>query len=285
MAGGLRSIDPGLATSLSLGSSAVESAGLDLRSLDSGNRTEKISRIAVQFEQIMIQTLLKTATMEDEEGDKESGGLGITLDSTRDLRTLMLSQHVAENGGFGLAAVIRQQIEDAYGNAKAPATSSLKLPPAAKSTFHLAPNQLAMPVANARTSSGFGFRQDPLQGDVRFHRGIDFAVAEGTPVHSASTGQVVFSGWKPGLGHTVEVLHESGLVTRYGHNSTLKVEVGDRVDLGTVVALSGSSGRSTGPHLHFEVLREGVPQDPRELMASGPAYVLAGNAELSVDKA
>lgn len=287
MNSGLPSIDSSLAVSLSVGQSVADPAGLDLRAMDSGTRSEKIARIAVQFEQILIQTLLKTATMEEEEtkGD-ESAGMGITLDGTRDLRTLMLSQHVAESGGFGLAKVIQQQIEAAYAvPATSGATTTAKLPATAGTSFNLSPNQLVRPVGAARISSSFGWRADPISGDSRFHNGVDIAVANGTPVHSMDGGRVVFAGWKNGLGNTVEVRHASGLLTRYGHNSALKVQAGEVVEAGSVVALSGSSGRSTGPHLHFEVWQGSVPQNPIEVLASGKTHVFAGNAELSVDKA
>jgi len=285
MNGGFPQVGSSLAASLAVGQSVADPAGLDLRAMDSGTRSEKIARIAVQFEQILIQTLLKTATMEEEKED-ESAGMGITLDGTRDLRTLMLSQHVAESGGFGLAKVIQQQIEAAYAvPAASGATTAAKLPAAPTTSFNLSPNQLVRPVGTARISSSFGWRADPFTGDSRFHNGVDIAVASGTPVRSMDGGRVVFAGWKSGLGNTVEVRHASGLLTRYGHNSALKVQAGDVVEAGAVVALSGASGRSTGPHLHFEVWQGSVPQNPIEVLASGKTHVFAGNAELSVDKA
>lgn len=113
---------------------------------------------------------------------------------------------------------------------------------------------LALPVEGT-TTSGVGWRSNPFGGGTyEFHRGIDIAVSEGTPVRVTQTGRVVFAGEHGGHGKTVIVEHDGGIRTLYGHNKSLTVQAGKSVEAAEVIALSGSSGRSTGPHVHYEVL-------------------------------
>jgi murein DD-endopeptidase MepM/ murein hydrolase activator NlpD len=111
-------------------------------------------------------------------------------------------------------------------------------------------------------TSGFGTRSDPFTGGHAHHMGIDFDANMGDPVHAAAGGVVTFSGVKTGFGNVVEVDHGNGYSTLYGHNSVLVVHVGDIVRTGQVLAKAGSTGRSTGPHIHFEVHVNGVPVNP-----------------------
>jgi murein DD-endopeptidase MepM/ murein hydrolase activator NlpD len=115
--------------------------------------------------------------------------------------------------------------------------------------------QLSWPVSGPVTS-GFGVRWG------RMHEGIDIAVGQGTPVHAAAAGTVIYAGWMDGYGNLVVVDHGNGLSTAYGHNSTLASSVGEAVTAGQVIAYSGSTGHSTGPHVHFEVRVNGSPVDP-----------------------
>lgn len=96
-----------------------------------------------------------------------------------------------------------------------------------------------------------------------FHPGIDIAAATGTPVRAAAAGSVTYAGWDPEYGYLVILEHGLGLETRYGHNSRLAISAGDRVDRGQLIAGVGSTGRSTAPHLHFEIRKDGLPIDPR----------------------
>jgi murein DD-endopeptidase MepM/ murein hydrolase activator NlpD len=118
------------------------------------------------------------------------------------------------------------------------------------------------PVATARMTSGFGYRKDPFTGRQAFHAGIDFGVHEGTQVTSVAAGIVNWAGRHPEYGNMVEIKHGSGLVTRYAHNKANQVKAGDVVKKGQVIALSGSTGRSTAPHVHFEVYKNGRVVDP-----------------------
>ncbi len=118
------------------------------------------------------------------------------------------------------------------------------------------------PVKRGFISSYYGERQDPFTGHEAFHKGLDFAGSMGAEVISVAAGIVTYVGEKSGFGHLIEVSHGGGLVTRYAHNSSAVVQVGDTVQRGQTLALMGSTGRSTGPHVHFEVLRDGQPVNP-----------------------
>lgn len=118
------------------------------------------------------------------------------------------------------------------------------------------------PVQDGWISSYFGTRSDPFTGYSTVHKGVDFAGPEGTKVTSVAAGLVTFSGEHSGYGNMVEINHGNGLATRYCHNEKVLVKQGDMVRKGQDVALIGSTGHSTGPHLHFEVLKNGVQVDP-----------------------
>lgn len=118
-------------------------------------------------------------------------------------------------------------------------------------------------------SSGFGNRTDPFTGGRAYHSGIDFSAPGGTIVLSAGYGKVSFVGEQSGYGNLVEVTHSSGLVTRYGHLSAFLVKEGQIVSTGSPVGKVGSTGRSTGPHLHFEVRRQDIAEDPGRYLAVG----------------
>ncbi|MBK8083868.1 MAG: M23 family metallopeptidase [Devosia sp.] len=120
-----------------------------------------------------------------------------------------------------------------------------------------------------RTSSTFGNRKDPFTGGRAFHSGIDFPAPKGTTVLSAGYGKVTFVGQRSGYGNLVEVTHGPNLTTRYGHLSAFLVKEGQIVNTGTPIAKVGSTGRSTGPHLHFEVRRKDVAVDPAQYLSVG----------------
>ena len=119
-----------------------------------------------------------------------------------------------------------------------------------------------LPAVGGSITSGVGMRIDPIDGKWRQHNGIDIAIHEGTPVMPAAPGVVVYSGLRSGYGNTVLVAHDNGLITLYGHNSRLLAAVGQQVEADSTIALSGNTGRSTGPHLHFEAWQAGVNVTP-----------------------
>jgi peptidoglycan hydrolase FlgJ len=128
-------------------------------------------------------------------------------------------------------------------------------------TASAADDQPDWPLKSA-ISSKFGVRKDPFTAENKFHSGIDIAAATGTEVKAAMSGKVIMSGNMEGYGNVVAVDHGQGVVTIYGHNETNLVKVGDTVEKGSTIAKVGSTGRSTGPHLHFEVRKDGTKIDP-----------------------
>ena len=130
----------------------------------------------------------------------------------------------------------------------------------------LLPN--SKPVADGFVGSGFGWRTDPFTGQMTKHEGIDFAAPPGTPIHAAAGGVVVLAERHPEYGNVVEIDHGNQLMTRYAHALRIAVRPGDLVKRGQKIAEVGSTGRSTGPHLHFEVLLRGVAQNPSRFLLS-----------------
>ena len=125
------------------------------------------------------------------------------------------------------------------------------------------------PVEGGWVSSGFGLREaHPLLGRIegRNHDGYDFAVAEGTPIKATMAGEVTFAGQRGGYGNTVILAHAGGLTTLYGHARELRASPGDRVEAGAVIGFVGTSGLSTGPHLHYELRKHGAPIDPGDFL-------------------
>lgn len=127
----------------------------------------------------------------------------------------------------------------------------------------------AKPVADARASSGFGWRLDPFTGQTAMHEGIDFIADPGTPILAAAAGIVKTVERHPQYGNMIEIDHGNELVTRYAHASATFVKVGELVKRGQKIAAVGSTGRSTGPHLHFEVRIAGVAQNPSRFLEQG----------------
>lgn len=223
-----------------------------------------IGATAAAVAQMMDEThaamtaIADTATARTDSIVNELSGLGIAV---------ALPAHDAGIGGPLLPAAdgveSSTMVEDA--NAVMGALIRYK---AAREGYDGAP--IHMPVAgNFRQSSGFGNRKDPFTGGRAFHSGLDFAASSGTPVYSAGAGVVSFVGQRSGYGNVVEVTHANGLVTRYAHLSGFLSEEGQQVATGTPIAKVGSTGRSTGPHLHFEVRKGDGAMDPRKFLDAG----------------
>lgn len=127
-----------------------------------------------------------------------------------------------------------------------------------------------IPAAGKHISSGFGYRSDPFSGGPAFHAGLDFKAPTGAPVFAAARGRVAFVGRHAGYGKSVEIDHGNGLRTRYAHMSEFRARSGEPVRAGQVIGAVGSTGRSTGPHLHFEVRLHGQPVNPRPFLEVAP---------------
>ena len=130
-------------------------------------------------------------------------------------------------------------------------------------TFRAIP--LGIPL-EGRVNSGFGYRKDPFNSKVAFHSGVDISAKTGDPVKATADGIVKQAGWRKTLGRSVMLEHPKGYKTIYGHLSKLKVKKGQRVKAGDVIALAGSTGRASGPHLHYEVVNNGKKVNPKKFM-------------------
>jgi len=135
------------------------------------------------------------------------------------------------------------------------------------------------PIADSYITSGFGYRADPLGGGSQFHKGVDFEANTGDPVLSVADGVVTFSGVRNGYGNVIEIDHGNGYITRYAHNSRLIGQVGDLVRRGQEIAKAGSTGRSTGAHVHFEVWENGVSVNPHQFLGEVAAPAARAQAK------
>lgn len=127
-----------------------------------------------------------------------------------------------------------------------------------------------VPASARNITSGFGYRRDPFNGRGAMHAGIDFKGAIGSPIFAAAEGRVTYAGWKSGYGQAIEITHGNGILTRYGHLSRIGVKVGQTVAAGATIGGLGSTGRSTGPHLHFEVRINDRAINPRPFLEAAP---------------
>jgi murein DD-endopeptidase MepM/ murein hydrolase activator NlpD len=192
--------------------------------------------VAREFEAIFIGYTLKVM--------RESvSSSGLFEDSPgKDIYMEMMDQEIARaiasRKGFGLADQIRRSLE----------------------------REAPVEPADFRVTSEVGWRTDPLTGQRRFHQGVDLAAPEGTPVPAFLAGKVVFSGWRNGYGNTVIIQNKEGFRTLYAHLSEVSVREGEEVAGNQAVGRVGSTGRSTGPHLHFEVERDGRLFDPLQVI-------------------
>jgi murein DD-endopeptidase MepM/ murein hydrolase activator NlpD len=198
-------------------------------------------------------------SMLDDPDEKENGFGAEAMTDTADVE---LGAALSRTGGIGLTDSLLKTFErQITGTDKAdggnPNGNGL-----AGEAIKPTPVLLSEVTAAAPVSSKFGWRQDPLTGAPTFHQGVDIAVAYGHDVKAAAQGVVSFAGVQNGYGNTVVIDHEGGRQTRYAHLSQEFVRSGDVVSEGQVLGKSGNSGRSTGPHLHFEMLVNGRPVDP-----------------------
>jgi murein DD-endopeptidase MepM/ murein hydrolase activator NlpD len=231
----------------------------------SGDAAAQIDAAAVNINRMMDESRVALATLGDEATSRTDeimntlAGIGIkpklpSLDAV---------------GGPLLPAIDGPESSTLIDDANTVA-AALERYKAARGAADLAPVHKPLVVAT-RTSSTFGNRKDPFTGRLAFHSGIDYAAPKGTKVLSAGAGTVTFVGQISGYGNVVEVTHSNGLITRYGHLSAFLAKEGQKVSTGTPIARVGSTGRSTGPHLHFEVRRSDTAVDPARYLNAGRA--------------
>ncbi len=229
----------------------------DLSKLSPEEKKAKLKEIAGQFEEVFIETLLKTAREAEKIIKKDEDNYGLNLGFYREMQDYYLSQSIVASGGLGLQDLIVEQLMDKLNltqNSDNPLKEKKQIIKNTKDiktdlNFHLN----FIPPVKGRISSPFGWRIDPFTGKKAYHKGIDIKAPEGTPVHSAEAGKVVFAGEKGGYGNLIILEHKNGVKTYYAHLKDIKVKIGEEVDRGMIIVDVGSTGRSTGPHLHFEV--------------------------------
>jgi murein DD-endopeptidase MepM/ murein hydrolase activator NlpD len=214
-----------------------------------GDGPEQLRALAAQFESLLVSQMLQQ--MRQSMFDESDTSSGFNSGPLADSLFAELSVALSRAGGFGLGQSLMEPLERAAGTTGAPTPS--------EATVAAAP---AAALARAVRTSEFGWRRDPVSGDVRFHKGVDLAMPVGQDVPVARGGSVVSAGALSGYGQTVVVAHGDGTSTRYAHLSEILVQPGETVAAGQTIAKSGATGRVTGPHLHFEVLRDGIPVDP-----------------------
>lgn len=256
------------------------------------NRMEYIRKIG-EYDQLLLDTMkenqervkMRTEQIETEEKEigllyKEQVGVKSRLDSSKEEKDKLLDKLLGEEAGFeneikdldrvseDIEAEIQKIIrENAISRQKAAASSSSSSSSSSQSGLQYSGGQFLWPVpGNHRISSGYGYRIHPISGGKKFHAGIDIPAGFGKPVLAVADGQVITAGWVGGYGNTVMIDHGSGLVSLYGHNSSLTVSKGDRVQKGGQIAKIGSTGNSTGNHSHFEVRLNGSHTNPHNYL-------------------
>jgi murein DD-endopeptidase MepM/ murein hydrolase activator NlpD len=237
----------------------------------------RVRQLAHEFEAMFLAQMLRQMreSMAIAGTDEEDDGFGKA--AFTDTFDTELARHLSTSGGLGIADVIIEAFDRRAGTG-APAAAGDELltasverrttsdvassPRVAPPTTRLAPDVASTAVDLGPVSSAFGWRRDPLTGQGRFHKGIDIKAAYGQQVPSVAPGRVLSAGSEGSYGLSVVVEHDSGIRTRYAHLSELAVRQGEAVTRGQDLGRVGSTGRSTGPHLHFEVLEGGRRVDP-----------------------
>jgi murein DD-endopeptidase MepM/ murein hydrolase activator NlpD len=240
-----------------------------------GSRSAELRKAAQEFESIFVAYLFKVMRETiDEAAGPESSGFGKAIYT--ELFDQEVSRTIASRGVLGIADLMMRRLDAAQahsddGEAK---TTPPPVVPGAPSSQPAAPHtgtpdeipETMMPVS-APVSSGFGLRRDPFTRQLKFHKGMDLAAPVGTPVQAVADGEVTFAGYQPGFGNTVVIRHGDGLESRYAHLGRVSARLGETVRAQTTLGEVGSSGRSTGPHLHFEITQWGMAVDPRESLS------------------
>ncbi|HEY8548664.1 MAG TPA: peptidoglycan DD-metalloendopeptidase family protein [Vicinamibacterales bacterium] len=237
---------------------------------------EQVAQLAQEFEaMLMLQMIRQMRQSLLDESEQPDGLGGSTMQDTFDVE---FARHLAQAGGFGLGAMLTQQLAarnrtEVVPDASATPVAAHTASPSLSDVRHAVTGNsraadtgeveqlLTLPLSSAMTSP-FGWRSDPFTGRSRFHTGVDLRAAYGTDVPCAADGEVIFAGERGGYGNLVIVRHAGGLETRYAHLASIDVAAGTRVAEGQSVGRVGSTGRSTAPHLHFEVLVNGERVDP-----------------------
>jgi len=251
--------------------------------LEEGGKEERIAeraelrQAAQDFEAMFINLLLREMWPDQEE--EGMFGKSTASEFYRDMFNTELSNEMSRSGQLGLAEMLERQVagmlgleeeDDGFIPGKVLGRAlpqpvrrgAERVYQAVEQVATKAAERFLRPLTEGWISSRFGMRNDPFNGERRHHEGIDFAALEGSPVKASADGVVKFSGRQTGYGNLVIIEHTDGYETRYAHNADNHVRKGEVVSKGQVIASVGDSGRATGPHLHFEVRKEGEAVDP-----------------------
>lgn len=212
----------------------------------------KLKEACKQFEAVFTYEMLKSMRKSIQKCNLFSGGQGEEI--YQSMLDQELSKKMAGGGSNSIANILYQQLKN--------------IDEAGRNAEVINSNDKSLPVrpVEARISSSFGWRKDPFTGKKRFHDGIDLAANEGTDVKAVMAGKVRITDDQKGYGKVVVLDHGQGFTTLYAHNKDILVKAGDWVTKGSSIAKVGSTGRSTGPHLHFEVKRDGKNLDPEKFL-------------------
>lgn len=229
---------------------------------------DNVQVAAKQLEAFFLRQLLA-------ESRPQGGGMldgGFAGDTFKQMLDEAIADKMTAAGGVGMTAMFAKQLGGSHEVAAPPAAPIANAPIPAPAEIPQGAPHFILPVAG-RPSSGYGLRTDPIHGTAVNHPGFDLAAATGTGVAAAARGTVVQAGPAGTYGNLVVLRHENGFETRYAHLSSVDVGVGDVVEPGQPLGRVGSTGYSTGPHLHFEVRHDGRPIDPAPLLPlnSSPA--------------
>jgi len=242
----------------------------------------ELRKVSQEFEAVFLAQLLKVMRETIEESGLFEGGFGKSIYT--ELFDQEVSLSIARRGALGISDLLYENLSERTSesspSSETDAAPAVKPPaPTAQPASAVTDDEISdlqLPV-QAPISSAFGMRKDPFTQKVRFHKGLDLAAPEGMKVVSALSGTVISTGYEKGYGNTVLVQHADGVQTRYGHLGSIKVRAGDVVDSEAELGTVGSTGRSTGPHLHFEVIRRGTPVDPFAGVTSHPVSLRHGS--------
>ena len=218
-------------------------------------KDKKLKKACEDFESIFTYQLLKSMRKTVEKNALFDGG------QAEKIYESMLDQEYAKlmsgNSHNSIASMLYQQFK---GTAPIDGMNNID------SIQSLYNDSLPQWPLKSSITSKFGWRKDPFTGEKQFHNGIDIAAKEGTPIMASLSGKVLFSDYKKGYGNLVVLDHGHGLTTHYAHNKEVTVNSGDWVTKGSPIASVGSSGRATGPHLHFEARKDGKNLDPMDFL-------------------
>ncbi|MBN2059014.1 MAG: peptidoglycan DD-metalloendopeptidase family protein [Deltaproteobacteria bacterium] len=219
-------------------------------------RDKELMKACREFESVFNHELLKSMRRTVEKCDIFYGGEGEEI-----YQSLLDQEYAKKMSGSGINSLAESLFQQLKERAFIRSVEPLPSPPACLADT-TAPEWPLKPLITSK----FGPRKDPFTGKSRFHSGIDIAAMEGTHIKASLPGKVTHSGYSEGYGNVIILDHGNGFSTLYAHNSRNLVKPGDWVEKGASIAMVGSSGRSTGPHLHFEVRRDGKKLDPLEFL-------------------